>query len=108
VGRRGSGPAFGPVRLELCHVKAFWLLFGLQKVTKEKTSIASNFSRCPASPEAGLQYQFINHSAATPPWTTIFIGTSQLIKGGRGILRKSIKKRDIFDFRTRISDLRSA
>jgi len=44
VGRRGSGPAFGPVRLELCHVKAFWLLFGLQKVTKEKTSIASNFS----------------------------------------------------------------
>jgi hypothetical protein len=39
VGRRGSGPAFGPVRLELCHVKAFWLLFGLQKVTKEKTTI---------------------------------------------------------------------
>jgi len=36
--------------------------------------MAKGFSRCPASPEAGLQYQFINHSAATPPWTTIFIG----------------------------------
>ncbi len=52
MGRRGSGPAFGLVRLELCHVKAFWLLFGLQKVTKgKKTLKASEFSQKVSMPE---------------------------------------------------------
>jgi hypothetical protein len=36
VGRHSRGPASGFVRLELCCVKGFWLLFAPQKVTKGK------------------------------------------------------------------------
>jgi hypothetical protein len=37
VGRRGSGPAFGQVRLELCHVLIFSFFFIKEKGQKEKT-----------------------------------------------------------------------